>query len=48
MINWITGTVMSVPVDLVEKYIAAGHKLAAPAPAEDEAPKARKPRSKGK
>lgn len=49
MINWITGTVMSVPADLVEKYKAAGHKLAAPSPAPaEEAPKARKPRSKSK
>lgn len=27
MINWITGTEMSVPADLVEKYKAAGHML---------------------
>lgn len=30
MINWITGTEMSVPVDLVDRFLAAGHKLAAP------------------
>lgn len=35
MINGITGTVMSVPADLVDTYRAAGHKLVAPAPAEE-------------
>lgn len=28
MINFVTGTEMSVPADLVEKFLAAGHKLA--------------------
>lgn len=37
MINLITGTEMSVPGDLVEKYLAAGHKLA-PSPVKEEDP----------
>ena len=46
MINVVTGTEMSVPVDLVEKYLAAGHKLA-PVPAEEEKPEpAKKPARK--
>jgi len=46
MINWITGTVMSVPADLVEKYKAAGHRLAAApeTPEAESAKPARKPR----
>lgn len=39
MINMVTGTEMSVPADLVEKFIAAGHKLAA-ASVVEEAPAA--------
>lgn len=38
MINMVTGTEMSVPADLVEKYLAAGHKLA-DAPAATASPK---------
>lgn len=30
MINWVTGTEMSVPANLVDRYLAAGHKLASP------------------
>lgn len=37
MINWVTGTEMSVPAALVDKYLAAGHRLA-------EEPKAPKPK----
>lgn len=37
MINFVTGTEMSVPADLVEKFLAAGHKLAA-ASVSEEAP----------
>jgi len=40
MINFVTGTEMSVPADLVEKFLAAGHKLAAP-PKTEEKPKRR-------
>lgn len=48
MINWITGTAMSVPADLVDKYLAAGHRLAQ-APAEEPPAKpAKKPRSSAK
>lgn len=46
MINMVTGTEMSVPADLVEKYLAAGHRLAEPPASEQEAPAkktARKP-----
>lgn len=39
MINMVTGTEMSVPADLVEKFIAAGHKLVA-ASVVEEAPAA--------
>lgn len=35
MINLVTGTEMSVPVDLVEKYLAAGHKLVEAHPVEE-------------
>lgn len=35
MINSFTGTVMSVPVELVEGYLAAGHRLATPAQPEE-------------
>ena len=41
MINMVTGTEMSVPADLVEKFLAAGHKLVQ-APVEEPAP-AKKP-----
>ena len=41
MINWITGTEMSVPIDLVERYKEAGHKLA-----EDTGEKKPEPRKK--
>ncbi len=42
MINFVTGTEMSVPEDLVERFLAAGHRLAEPPAAEPEAP-AKKP-----
>lgn len=38
MINMVTGTEMSVPADLVEKYLAAGHRLAESPTAEQAAP----------
>lgn len=44
MINMVTGTEMSVPADLVDKFLKAGHKLAQ-APVEEPAP-ARKPARK--
>lgn len=47
MINWVTGTAMSVPADLVDKYLAAGHRLAQ-APAEEPPAKPRRPRSSAK
>ncbi|MEE1210595.1 MAG: hypothetical protein U0K60_11195 [Parafannyhessea umbonata] len=45
MINMVTGTEMSVPADLVEKYLAAGHRLAESPAAEPAAP-AKKPARK--
>ena len=46
MINMVTGTEMSVPADLVDKFLKAGHKLAqAPAVEEKPAP-AKKPARK--
>jgi len=44
MINMVTGTEMSVPADLVDKFLAAGHKLVQ-APVEEPAP-AKKPARK--
>lgn len=47
MINMVTGTEMSVPADLVEKYLAAGHKLAdAPAATASPKPATKAPRKK--
>lgn len=48
MINWITGTEMSVPVDLVERYKAAGHRLAEPIPAPAEEPTEEPAKPKGR
>lgn len=45
MINGVTGTLMSVPVHLVERYRAAGHKLAAAPLEEDKAEASKNPRA---
>lgn len=42
MINLVTGTAMSVPADLVERYLAAGHKLAQAPKAEEKPATAKK------
>jgi len=41
MLNWITGTVMDVPADLVERFKEQGH-LVVDAPAEPEKKQTRK------
>lgn len=47
MINMVTGTEMSVPADLVEKFLAAGHTLATAPAVEKPAPEpAKKPARK--
>lgn len=45
MINLVTGTEMSVPADLVERYLAAGHKLAAAPEVEPKTEAPKKPRA---
>ncbi len=46
MINVVTGTEMSVPADLVEKFLTAGHKLASVPAAEEKPEPAKKPARK--
>lgn len=49
MINWVTGTEMSVPAALVDKYLAAGHRLAEePKAPKPKAPKPKRTRAKPK